>query len=269
MNNRKAKAINCRGWRRSRGMSAMLTGFLGLVLAPLTPVMAFDSGSTGADGALDFSGLPAGTVVDFDPASYNPPLDPDGDSVYHFTTITIPQGVTVRLRSDKAGAAPIHWLASGAVSIGGVLDLSGEAGHPKDPVATRTMAAPGPGGFPGGIGSRIPDTASTAGSGPGGGPTCTSSPYRNGAARRLRDDWRRTMIPPIVWCDHLRISLHIAAAGGVRRRRWRVLWTSKWQWGRCGRRRDSDRQQHLDHGRRNDKRRWWRYNRGDEWKYYQ
>ncbi len=32
----------------------------------------FDSGSTGADGALDFSSSPPGTVIDFDPTTFNP-----------------------------------------------------------------------------------------------------------------------------------------------------------------------------------------------------
>lgn len=31
----------------------------------------------------------------FDPKASNPPLDPDGDGIFHFTTITIAAGVTV------------------------------------------------------------------------------------------------------------------------------------------------------------------------------
>ena len=127
----------------------------------------FTSGSTGADGALNFAGTPPGTVIDFDPTTFTPALDADGDSVYHFTTITIPANVTVRLRANKAGAAPIHWLATGAVVIDGTLDLNGENGHTR--VAPRIPSVPGPGGFAGGIGAGTPNLPPQAGFGPGGG----------------------------------------------------------------------------------------------------
>ncbi len=144
-----------------------MTSLVGLVFA--VAAQAFDSGSTGADGALDFSGTPSGTTVDFIPNAFSPPLDPEGDSIYHFTTINIPAGVTVRFRADIAGSAPIHWLATGAVSIDGTLDLSGENGHGFSSVDARVPAVPGPGGFAGGIGSRQPNTQAQTGFGPGGG----------------------------------------------------------------------------------------------------
>jgi hypothetical protein len=104
---------------------------LGLITLGMGAGMAqtFNSGSTGADGAFDLSNTPPGTVIEFDPVSFTPVLDADGDSVYHFTTITIPEGVTLRLRADKAGSAPLHWLATGAVVINGTLDLNGEDGR--------------------------------------------------------------------------------------------------------------------------------------------
>jgi hypothetical protein len=111
------------------------------------------------DGALDFPGAPPGTVIDFDPATLNPPRDVDGDGVYHFTTIDIPANVTLRFRANKAGAAPIHWLATGAVVIAGVLDLNGENGHGHSPSVPRLMSIPGPGGFAGGFGGRVPNIA--------------------------------------------------------------------------------------------------------------
>ena len=134
----------------------------------------FNSGSTGADGALDFTGTPAGTIIDFDPTTFNPPLDPEGDSIYHFTTITLPADVTLNLRADKAGSAPLHWLATGAVIIDGTLDLSGDQGHGPSAAIQRIPAIPGPGGFAGGIGGKIPNLSAQAGFGPGAG--CPSSP---------------------------------------------------------------------------------------------
>jgi hypothetical protein len=52
---------------------------------PAQGTRTFDSGSTGADGALTFA-VPAGSTVTFDPTTFDPPLDPDGDNVFHFTT---------------------------------------------------------------------------------------------------------------------------------------------------------------------------------------
>src|SRR5262245_9468963 len=86
----------------------------------------FTSGSTGADGALNLT--TAGTII-FDPRTFTPPLDPDGDNVYHFTTITIGAGVTVRLLATHL-PGPVFWLASGAVQIDGTIDLNGVAGQP-------------------------------------------------------------------------------------------------------------------------------------------
>jgi hypothetical protein len=127
------------GWSRTLWLTLGMFA-LGLGAAMAQP---FNSGSTGADGALDFSGTPPGTVIEFDPTAFNPALDADGDSIYHFTTITIPANVTVRLRATKAGVAPIHWLATGAVVIDGGLDLNGGDGHsglgaPEDSVSSRS-----------------------------------------------------------------------------------------------------------------------------------
>lgn len=157
-----------------------LTMFVGLAFSA-TVVAAFDSGSTGADGALNFSGAP-GTIIDFDPATFTPPLDPDGDGVYDFTTINIPVDITVRLRAEILGSAPIHWLATGAVNIDGTLDLSGGNGHSFSVVAIRVPSIPGPGGFAGGIGSRQPNIPPQTGFGPGGGCRRPSGSAVGGAA---------------------------------------------------------------------------------------
>jgi len=118
----------------------------------------FDSGSTGADGALTLT--TPGTIV-FDPRTFDPPLDPDNDGIYHFTTITIAAGVTVRLSARQVNA-PVVWLASGAVEIHGVMNLNGEDGQGPDPIGVVAPAVPGSGGYAGGFKNR-------PGSGPFGG----------------------------------------------------------------------------------------------------
>lgn len=104
---------------------------------------SFNSSSTGADGALVLA-MP-GTVV-FDPRTFNPPLNSAGDNVYHFTTIYIAKGVTVKLSSQILGG-PVFWLAQGPVQIDGVLDLNGADGG-------RGPSPAGAGGYPGGVAGR-------------------------------------------------------------------------------------------------------------------
>lgn len=162
---------------RSR-MAPWLAAFVCLVVGARAEAAAnFDSKSNGSDGPLDFSGATSGTTVVFDPnVLHNAsglPLDPDGDNIYHFTTITIPTGVTVKLRAWKMrNPGPVYWLATGDVDIEGTLDLSGDSGHPKTPGPSAFNASsPGPGGFAGGMGKTTSGIigAGTAGSGPGGG----------------------------------------------------------------------------------------------------
>ena len=140
-----------------------------LAVIAFVPAFAqtFSSGSTGADGALNLS--TPGTVV-FDPKTFTPPLDPDGDGIYNFTTITIGAGVTVRLRGDVI-AAPVVWLAQGAVQIAGTIDASGQDGFSAGNTTQRTNTIPGAGGYPGGypgVGANLPG----AGLGPAGGGAC-------------------------------------------------------------------------------------------------
>lgn len=142
---------------RTRKTFCVFVGIASLLLAvgvarAQTPT-AFSSTSNGADGAFDFTGTPSGTIMDFDPAAYSPPLDANGDNVFEFTTITIPVGVTVRLRASNLRNAPVHFLATGLVRIAGVLDLSGANGHPITLNGSGWgPSEPGPGGFPGGVG---------------------------------------------------------------------------------------------------------------------
>ena len=147
--------------------AGIVTGLIiGAALLPRgARAQSFSSGSTGADGALDFSGAPSGSVIDFRPDMVTPALDPERDNVYHFTTITIPAGVTVRLTARYL-SGPVYWLASGDVQIAGILDLNGQSGQ-----VDRVPSLPGAGGFPGGIvGGGDPNSPPPQrGSGPGGG----------------------------------------------------------------------------------------------------
>lgn len=121
------------------------------------------SGSNGSDGALNIT---AAGVTELDPVALG--LDADGDNTFHFTTITIAAGSTLRLRGNKLRGRSVVWLASGAVNIAGTLDLSGSPGHAWNDTANRARSEPGPGGFPGGAG-RTSSVNAQAGLGPGGG----------------------------------------------------------------------------------------------------
>lgn len=125
-----------------------------------------DSGSNGSDGALNLT--TPGTII-FDPRSFTPPLDQDGDNIYHFTTINIAAGVTVKFSGQMINAS-IYWLASGAVQIAGTIDLSGEPEYVDAQLpVNRKPSTPGAGGYPGGIGS-FTGSPAQPGRGPGGGP---------------------------------------------------------------------------------------------------
>jgi len=131
----------------------------------------FNCGSSGADGALTYPASGSPVTYTFDPADAASPAfgkDADGDGIYHFTTITIPTNVTVKVRAPEVGWQPINWLCTGDVTINGVLDLDGENGHPAESTTYHSFSVPGPGGYPGGIGTSQ-HQAGTNGFGPGGG----------------------------------------------------------------------------------------------------
>jgi len=79
-----------------------------------------------------------------------------GIGVFSFTTISIPEGVRVRVKGTRALAL----LASGAIAIEGLLDLRGSAAECSDP------SCAGPGGFAGSTFLMMP---LQPGLGPGGG----------------------------------------------------------------------------------------------------
>lgn len=136
---------------------------------------AFTSGSDGSDGALLLDD-PGNTIV-FDPGALG--LDPEGDGIFHFTTVTITPNTLVTCSATEVDA-PMVWLATGDVLIDGTLDLSGAPGRSYLLIANNGDAAPavpGPGGFPGGTPAVYSDQSSflISGGGPGGGVTPTGS----------------------------------------------------------------------------------------------
>lgn len=139
----------------------------GLILAGLAPASwAFNSGSTGADGAL----TPTVNTEVVLPAS----------GILNYSSINIPAGVTVTFRRNVANT-PVVLLVSGNATISGTLDVSGgsaaNSGTSGDGVLADdgTPGQGGPGGYSGGRGGRpvgaleIPDRNGGKGLGPGGG----------------------------------------------------------------------------------------------------
>lgn len=131
--------------------------FAAMLAAP--PATAYDSGSTGADGAF----APA--------ASVTLPLPPSG--IFNFTSVNIPRNVTVRFQRNTANT-PVVILASGDVFIGGTLDVSGTDSPGTGTGGDGAVADDGkpglggPGGYDGGWGGE-PGERGGNGSGPGGG----------------------------------------------------------------------------------------------------
>lgn len=144
-------------WRLAAALA-----LLAFAARPL-PAQAYSSGSNGTDGALTFPPN-AGQVV-FNPSVLG--IDPDKDNVFHFTTITIPVGTTVRLGADVLGEGrPVAWLATAGVAIHGTINLNGGIGHLAAELSKPSV--PGAGGYAGGAGGKF-SSPSKIGSGPGGG----------------------------------------------------------------------------------------------------
>lgn len=132
-----------------------------LCLAGLAaPALAYDSGSTGADGA-------------FSP-TVNTELQIPESGVFNFTTVNIPAGVTVTFKKNTTNT-PVVMLASGNVTIAGTINLnatnsahvgaSGDGNLGDDGLP----GIGGPGGYDGGRGGAANKGAGGTGLGPGGG----------------------------------------------------------------------------------------------------
>lgn len=132
----------------SRLFLPLLDLLIGVIL--LVPTLAisapFNSGSTGADGAF-------APTVDTTLA-----LPPNG--TFHFTTVTVPAGVTVTFTPNVTNT-PVMILASGDVVISGIINVNGKDGTSSEigsvtAGVTTTGGAGGPGGFAGGAGGLSP-----------------------------------------------------------------------------------------------------------------
>jgi hypothetical protein len=127
---------------------------------------AFNSGSTGADGAL----TPA----------VNTEIQVPESGILNYTAINIPAGVSVKFKKNSLNT-PVYLLVSGDVTIGGLIDMRGEDARHSGAYADGSLADDGipgkgaAGAYDGGRGGRE-DAAQTpavvrggAGLGPGGG----------------------------------------------------------------------------------------------------
>jgi hypothetical protein len=129
----------------------------------------FSSGSTGADGAFAPTG---NTTVT---------LPPNG--ILNFTTVHVPQGVTVRF-SRNATNTPATLLASGNVTIEGTIDVAGSPGGDggQGIGVTTNGGTGGPGGLDGGAGATgLVSVTGGTGRGPGGGTGGTAGSSRTAA----------------------------------------------------------------------------------------
>lgn len=139
---------------------------LGALVATLSlaglalPAFAFDSGSTGADGA-------------FSP-TVNTELQIPESGVFNFTTVDIPTGVTVTFKKNATNT-PVVMLASGNVTIAGTINISGGSATHVGAAGDGNLGDDGlpgiggPGGYDGGRGGLSGKVRGGAGLGPGGG----------------------------------------------------------------------------------------------------
>lgn len=129
--------------------TALMSWVMVLITACWTSIAlaAFESGSTGADGAFE----PTASIAVQIPES----------GVFNYTTVNIPSGVTVTYKKNSKNT-PVTVLASGDVTINGSINLNGSSANYLIP------GDGGPGGFDGGQGGASYGIGKR-GEGPGGG----------------------------------------------------------------------------------------------------
>ena len=135
------------------------------VLALSLNTLAYDSGSTGADGAF----APTADTV----------LTLPANGIFNFTDVTVPAGVTVTFARNAANT-PVFILAAGDILIDGKIDVGGAdslaAVGPNPQPTDNEPGLGGPGGYHGGQGavSYSPRVRGSNGLGPGGGKTSST-----------------------------------------------------------------------------------------------
>jgi hypothetical protein len=169
-----------------------------LILMTLLPTIVraqINSGSTGCDGALDFSTIAYSTNIVIDMHDH-----PTG--IYNYTYINIPSYVRV-LFIPNANNTPVTWLVQSNCEIDGLVYLVGAA-------ATATSGgAGGPGGAMGGSGATNP------GQGPGGG---VSSSYGGNASYGTLGDYSQDYSqgsPGAIYGNSFLIPLLGGSGGGA------------------------------------------------------
>jgi hypothetical protein len=125
------------------------------------PALAYNSGSTGADGA-------------FNP-TVNTEVQVPASGVFNYTTVNIPTGVTVTYKKNTTNTSLVI-LASGNVTISGAIDVSGKASTAVGAAGDGNVGddglpgAGGVGGYDGGRGGLVLQRAGSGlGAGAGGG----------------------------------------------------------------------------------------------------
>lgn len=126
-------------------------------------VFAYESGSTGADGALN--------------PTVNTQIQLPANGVLNYTTVNIPAGVTVTFAKNTTNT-PVVILVGGDATIAGTIEVSGTPGAATGAAGDGsigddgTPGRGGPGGYDGGQGGKvdadIAKRVSQAGQGPGG-----------------------------------------------------------------------------------------------------
>ncbi len=143
-----------RAFRQLRLRETWIAGLLFLMILGL-PATTSAYSSDGSDGPFH----PTGNVA----------LDLPEDGIFNFTTINIPEGVTVKFNRNAANTQ-VYFAATGDVIINGVIDVSATATDVLlPPVPENPKQTAGPGGFDGGFGGTGTSPVGGNGGGPGGG----------------------------------------------------------------------------------------------------
>ena len=138
-----------------------------------TAAFAFDSGSTGSDGALS--------------PNVDTEIQVPASGILNYSSINIPSGVTVRFLRNALNT-PVTLLVSGDATIAGGINVSGQAAPDANGAGNGNVADDGlpgeggPGGYAGGLGGTIDSTPAharngQAGIGPGGGRPAPGTAY--------------------------------------------------------------------------------------------
>ncbi len=153
-----------RGWVAVAVAAAAVASAAGQIIVP---------GADGSDGVfaptgdvqIDLSQAPTGAWDGPNASPGNGVYDPNKWAVvFRYSSVNIPPGVTVTFKNHPS-RAPVVWLVSGDVTIGGVVSVVGQSANR---IQHGDETEPGPGGFRGG---RRPGGVApgSAGYGPGGG----------------------------------------------------------------------------------------------------